>query len=271
MRNIDEEVLEFYKPLPFNVYEDPALAIENIKNFNLQKVYPFLEEPVKAADTIIDIGCGGGWLANALAYHYNKNIIGLDFNPVALEHAKKNSKILKNKNQYIEENIFNYTPDKKFDLILSMGALHHTKDCMKALDIACNMGKPGSKIYIGLYHKYGRKPFLEKFNGDKNLKEQDKFKLYKSMHHLKDEKHLLSWFRDQVLHPHETQHVLEEVLQVFTKNNYDFIGTSINKFDKKESLSSILKKEKKLYDYGYKKMQNNIYYPGFFITGGKKK
>ena len=270
MKNVDDQVLEFYTSLPFNIYEDPGLAIENIKNFNLKNTYPFLVDDVNAAKTIIDVGCGGGWLANVLAYHYNKNITGLDFNPVALEHAKKISKILNNENEYIAENIFTYTSDKKFDLIISMGVLHHTRDCMKALEITCNMGKPGSKIYIGLYHKYGRKPFLDKFNSTQGLKEEDKLKLYKSMHPLKDEKHQLSWFRDQVLHPHETQHVLKEVLEVFKKNDYNFIGTSINKFDKQESLTNIFNKEKKLYDYAFEKVKNNIYYPGFFIVGGEK-
>jgi hypothetical protein len=72
------------------------------------------------------------------------------------------------------------------------------------------------------------------------------------------------------LNPHETQHVLEEVLEVFKKNDYNFIGTSINKFDKQESLTNIFNKEKKLYDYAFEKVKNNIYYPGFFIVGGEK-
>lgn len=270
MKNISDQVLAFYTSLPFNIYDDSSLAIENIRNFNLKKTYPFIIEAVNGSDTIIDVGCGGGWLTNVLAYHFNKSVTGLDFNPVALEHAKKISEMLNNKNEYIAENIFTYKSDKKFDLIISMGVLHHTIDCMKALEIICDMGKMGSKIYVGLYHKYGRKPFLEKFNS-KNLKEKDKLELYKLMHPLKDEKHQLSWFRDQVLHPHETQHVLEEVLEVFKKKNYSFTGTSINKFDKQESLESILNKEKKLYDYAFKKLKNNIYYPGFFIVGGEKK
>jgi len=141
---------------------------------------------------------------------------------------------------------------------------------MGALDIVCKMGKLGSKIYIGLYHKYGRKPFLEKFNNKKNFTEKEKLKLYSFIHPLKDKKHQLSWFRDQVLHPHETQHVLEEVLAIFKKNGYNFIGTSINKFNKTENLNDILNVEKKLYNYALDKINNNIYYPGFFIVGGKK-
>ena len=69
MKNVDDQVLEFYTSLPFNIYEDLGLAIENIKNFNLKNTYPFLVDDVNAEKTIIDVGCGGGWLANILAYH----------------------------------------------------------------------------------------------------------------------------------------------------------------------------------------------------------
>jgi len=69
MKNADDQVLEFYTFLPFNIYEDLGLTIENIKNFNLKNTYPFLVDDVNAAKTIIDVGCGGGWLANILAHH----------------------------------------------------------------------------------------------------------------------------------------------------------------------------------------------------------
>ena len=50
MKNVDDQVLEFYTSLPFNIYEDPGLAIENIKNFNLKNTYPFLVDDVNAAN-----------------------------------------------------------------------------------------------------------------------------------------------------------------------------------------------------------------------------
>lgn len=56
MKNIDDQVLEFYTILPFNIYEDQEQAIENIKNFNFKNTYPFLVEDVIASKTIIDVG-----------------------------------------------------------------------------------------------------------------------------------------------------------------------------------------------------------------------
>jgi len=266
---ISNLVLSFYKKLPFNVYTNSLLAIQNIKNNNLKNTYPFLNKYILNTKKIIDVGCGGGWLANTISYHYNKNVFGIDFNSKAIKHAKKISKLLKNQNQFYIKDIFSHKIKEKFDLICSIGVLHHTKNCMKALDICCKFGKKGSIIVIGLYHKEGRKAFLEKFNKNK-YSEKKLFKEYINMHTLTDTKHQISWFRDQVLHAHETQHRLQEVLDVFKKNNYRFMGTSINRFSKKDSIGTIKKKEKKLYDYGLKKIKKNIYYPGFFIVVGKK-
>ena len=47
-----------------------------------------------------------------------------------------------------------------------------------------------SHICIGLYHKYGRKPFLEFVEELKNLDESQKFKRYKEIHKLKNQTHL---------------------------------------------------------------------------------
>ena len=269
-KNIDKEVLSFYKKLPFNIYDNIDKACENIKKFNLKKTYPFLVDPIIESSTIIDIGCGGGWLVNSIAHNYKKKILGLDFNFIAIDFAKKVSQKLENNIEYEVDNIFEYTPKSKFDLILSLGVLHHTRDCLKALDKICKFGEKKSKIFIGLYHKQGRKPFLEFVDSLKNLSEKEKFDEYKKIHKLDNDLHQKSWFRDQVLHPYESLHDLDEVLSIFKKNNYKFIGTSINVFNTNDSMDEILKKEKNLYQYGKDKIEKKIYYPGFFIVGGQK-
>lgn len=110
--SIDNKVLSFYEELPFNIYEDEKKSIQNIKNFNLKKTYPFLHDVILNSNSIIDIGCGGGWLTNVISYHYKKTVTGIDFNPVAIEFAKKISKKLKNDNNYLIQNIFDLSFDK---------------------------------------------------------------------------------------------------------------------------------------------------------------
>ena len=48
-------------------------------------------------------------------------------------------------------------------LIISLGALHHTNNCKEAIKYICKFGETKSYLFLGLYHKYGRKPFLDHF------------------------------------------------------------------------------------------------------------
>ena len=111
--------------------------------------------------------------------------------------------------------------------------------------------KTENHIFIGLYHKYGRKPFLEEF---KSVDNEDKmFERYCELDsRFTDETHLRSWFRDQVLHPHETTHTMEEVNEILYENNMELIWSSIEG-------------DEKLYeDLTRAKLSNNEYWPGFF-------
>ena len=178
-----------------------------------------------------------------------------NFNLVYLSSIKTVKKILSKKN---------------FDLIISLGVLHHTNNCKEAIKYICKFGAPNSYIFLGLYHKYGREPFLKHFKNISNKSDEYKFQEYKKLHYLKDEKKLYSWFRDQVLHPHETQHTFEEIKNIFDSINYTMSLTSINKFKKINKFSDIINDEKELKNYSEMKIKKKEYYPGFFITIAKK-
>ena len=140
----------------------------------------------------------------------------------------------------------------------------------KEIKHICKFGKSNSYIFLGLYHKYGRKPFLDHFEKIKNESNKFKFNVYKRLHNIDDEKQLYSWFRDQVLHPHETHHTFEELINIFQIAKYKILSTSINKFKDIKSFEEVISDEKKLTYYAENKIKNNEYYPGFFITVGKK-
>ena len=102
--------------------------------------------------------------------------------------------------------------------------------------------------------------------------ENEKFRLekYKELHKLSNAKHLYSWFRDQVLHPHETQHTFEEISPILKDNGYEIFSTSINRFENHNTDEEIINMEKDLEEYGRNKLNDKIYYPGFFIVIAKK-
>tara|TARA_Y100000590_G_scaffold442869_1_gene571539 strand:+ start:501 stop:1331 length:831 start_codon:yes stop_codon:yes gene_type:complete len=267
-------VLKFYEQMPFNIYGNLDAAVNQIKKNNPLEVYPELKKIFSKFKkiSVIDFGCGGGWLVNSLAYHCGNylDVTGVDFNPTVIDYANEIKSKLKLDSKFISSDLFTFNDKNKYDLIVSLGVLHHTNNCSEAIKHICKFGKLNSYIFLGLYHKYGRKPFLDHFKKIKDKSEEFKFKEYKKLHNVKDEKKLYSWFRDQVLHPHETQHTFEELIEIFKFSKYQIISTSINKFQTIKSFKEIVYDEKKLISYSENKIKNNEYYPGFFITVGKK-
>ena len=60
------------------------------------------------------------------------------------------------KNKFEASDIFDYKDANKYDLVVSLGVLHHTKSARQAFKELVKVTKPGGYIVIGLYHKYGR-------------------------------------------------------------------------------------------------------------------
>ena len=85
--------------------------------------------------------------------------------------------------------------------------------------------------------------------------------------HAGDKTMLKSWFRDQVLHPHETQHTLREVCGWLAEHGLSLSSTSINRFEPIENVDSLFALEQ---TFGERSRQANLtegrYYPGFFTV-----
>ena len=276
----NSEVLKFYQNLQFNIYSDPKLSADQIKKNNPTKIYNDLNNIIVNSSEfkLLDVGCGAGWFINSMKYYYNKiDAYGVDFNQEALRFGEEVSLLLKLDTKFICEDLFSINLKKKFDLITSIGVLHHTNNCLAGIQKLIDL-EP-KYLMIGLYHKYGRKPFLDHFdNLKKKNKELDKNELEELLYRefilldkrSKDETHKRSWFFDQVLHPYETQHTLEEIVPIISNNNYQLISTSLNKFDKKWEIKELIKSEKKQTDIGNEFLRKQNYYPGFFIIFLKK-
>ena len=272
-QNLD--VLSFYKELPFNIYGDDNNMLISIKNRDPFKTYPVLESLFdwQKKKHILDVGCGGGWFINSLRHKFkNLNCIGIDFNSKAIQYAKNINSKLNLNNNFITTDLFKFNTDQKFDLISSIGVLHHTNNVKEAIKKISNFGSKNSYLFIGLYHKYGRKPFLDYFKNLSHKGEEYMFQEYKAMHKtiVYDETHMYSWFRDQVLHPYETQHTFEEINNLFEEIGYSLYSTSINKFNTSRNIKDIIAQEKNYEIIAKDKIRNKEYFPGFFIIIGKK-
>lgn len=278
-----KKVKEFYKETPFNFTDEIDFYVENIKNINQILEYKDLHNLLrrrnglrrsKTINSIIEFGCGTGWFTNSVSYYYGKKITGIDFTEKAIEKAKSISKQLNLKNKFKTSDIFNYKDKNQYDLVVSLGVLHHTRDCENAFKKISKLVKPGGYLYIGLYHLYGRRPMLRflkgyaRWHGDESA-----YNLFKKMTQKSDnDQHNYSWFRDQVLHPHETQHTLIEVNNWLKQISFKLESCSINKYKslKNISLNKLDKYERILELHSFKENVEKLSFnPGYFTVCAK--
>lgn len=266
------DVLAFYRELPFNFRVDARTHAESVKQGNPLRAYPPLVTLLSGQRTLLDVGCGAGWLVNSAAYHHSVPATGIDFNPVAIERAREVADALRLSSTFEVADLFSYRPHDRPDLVTSVGVLHHTDDCLGAIShIGQNVVAPDGHIFIGLYHSYGRRPFLDHF-ADMRRRGESEDAMYEEFKVLRvgpaggrtDEVFLRSWFRDQVLHPHETCHTLAEILPVLDDLGFTFEATTLNRFNAVGSREEILEMEPKLEEAGRQALAQKQYYPGFF-------
>ncbi len=271
----NSEVLEFYKELPFNYKLSVKEHVNAIIEQDAVAAYPALAFLLEPGVSVLEVGCGAGWLSNNMAYHYSSPVVGIDFNPKVIERAQEVARTMKLNTSFHVADLFLYEPEIQYDIVVSLGVLHHTNNCHAAIQRLCkNFVRPGGYVMIGLYHTYGRQPFLDHFDEIKasGATEEEMLAQYRELHsNLNDEVHLVSWFRDQVLHPHETQHTLEEITPILKDSDMELVSTSINRFRPIESLEELFDEERKYRDLAVERLQQKQYFPGFFVFLAHKK
>jgi hypothetical protein len=262
-------VLSFYRELPLNYGADTESQMEGVRGTNPTDLHPPLRRIVNRAK-ILEVGSGAGWLSNGLAYHHRAECLGIDFNQVAVDRARETARALDLTTRFEVADLFEYTPRERYPLVISLGVLHHTGDCQAAIRHICRRFlSEKASFYLGLYHLYGRQPFLDHF---KNLQdggvgaeqlESEFARLYRLS---ADSTHLRSWFRDQVLHPHETQHTYKEIRDVLEDLGLSIVATSLNAFKKIRSHEEIEDSEPECIEIGKQALREGRYYPGFFTV-----
>jgi SAM-dependent methyltransferase len=235
---------------------------------------------------VLDVGCGAGWFVNTVAYYYGLNAVGVDLCEPAISRAEavRDNLNLSARVRYVCADLFQLQNRllglaKEFFLVNSIGVLHHTHDCHEALCRVAGLVKANGFVHLGLYHRYGRQPFLELFQpyreayhkatSDKarHVAEQEAFETYRTLHQFTDKTLLRSWFRDQVFHPHESQHTLQDIFGWLTDLGFQCLSTSINGFKTPRDWNALFEAEKEMYELSYQRnVREKTYFPGFFTV-----
>jgi len=229
---------------------------------------------------VLEAGCGTGQLSLFLS-RYQRKIFSIDVSTGSLElgeNFRKKNDI--NNLFFLKMDLFNLFFNKEFfDVIISNGVLHHTKNTKLAFIELTKYLKKGGYIVIGLYHKYGRIynkitkflinnfgnsfKFLDKKISDKNSSEEKRF----------------AWFMDQYKNPKESTHTFDEVYKWFNETDVEFISSIPFSFPNNLLHNTKLfeknKNNSKLEMLGNEILQSISHHQikegGFFVMVGKKK
>jgi len=223
-----KKVTNFYKENPFPNYksnDDKSTILEKgNKNYLTSKFKNF----IGYKKDVLEVGCGTGQLAIYFALATNNRVVGLDPTIESLELAANFSKKHNIENiDFVNADIFDdVLTDRFFDFIWCNGVLHHTKDPYGAFKVLIKSLKNEGYVLIGLYNRIGRirtiiRKYFYKLFGIKFLDIFDP-----TLRNLKDnEEEKKAWIRDQYIHPIESLHTIDNVLDWFDKNNIEFINS----------------------------------------------
>jgi hypothetical protein len=86
-----------------------------------------------------------------------------------------------------------------------------------------------------------------------------------------DPTHRKSWFRDQVLHPHETTHSYREISELIKKAGFDLLASSINNYRRLLPIEEMEALERKTAKKNRALIDKKTYVPGFFTILAMRK
>lgn len=101
--------------------------------------------------TVLECGCGGGQhtrMVSAVA----ESITAVDLNTADL--ARERNREAKNVS-FVEADIATMSLDRQFDVVFSIGVVHHTDDPDKTVENMKRHVKPGGKLIVWVYSKEG--------------------------------------------------------------------------------------------------------------------
>jgi len=221
--DVTERIRMFYEDTPFPNYDEFDSAATLLDKARARVFAKLLDDQIPFGTHVIECGCGTGQLTNFLAIA-NRYVVGADLCLNSLKLAQS----FKERNQldrafFVQMNLFRPCfRAGSFDLVISIGVLHHTSDPFLAFRSISTLVRPGGYILVGLYHRYGRlttdlRRLMFGVTGDR-MRFIDRSLAAKG-----SESRVRAWFRDQYKNPHESKHTIGEVLGWLTQTGFDFV------------------------------------------------
>ena len=270
---ISLRVKKQYETNPYPKWVNLALSLSPfeinkwIKILNL-KLYDNKIKEISMPQILI-AGCGTGQHSIETAARFkNCNVTAIDLSLSSLAYAKRKTRELSIQNiDYMHADILDLINLKKeFDIIESVGVLHHMDDPFAGWEILTKLLKPGGLMRIGLYSELARKNIVKIRNEISKLRFKPKeadiknFRLKVIRSEQKHHKEMLNFndfyniseLKDLLFHVQEHRFSLPEIQEYLNKLNLKFCG-----FDTQNIISSFKTIHPKIDDcYSLEKWHN---------------
>lgn len=154
-----ETVRRFYSEAPFPSYG----ARDTLATLRLRAerspLARLLDEAIPQEARVLDLGCGTGQMTIFLA-NGKRWVVGADLTRASLALAADAARRFG-----VERTLFVETDlrrpglaEGRFNVVLSLGVLHHTPDPRAAFRALAHLARPGGVIVVGLYNAFARLP-----------------------------------------------------------------------------------------------------------------
>ena len=106
---------------------------------------------------VLDIGCGNGYVLFQYARH-GAEVTGVDLTSTAIDLSRKRFELAKMPGTFVEIDGQHLPfPDDHFDVVCSMGVLHHISNPEPTVNEMYRVLKPGGRLIVMLYHRHSWK------------------------------------------------------------------------------------------------------------------
>jgi SAM-dependent methyltransferase len=219
-----EAVRAFYERAPFPGYPPHDSLAWLRARAERSRFARMLDAAIPGDADICEIGCGTGQMSLYLA-RADRYVVGADLTFASLRLAAAAADRFGVRNACFVESDLNHSALRAsaFDVVISLGVLHHTPDPAAAFARIAPLARPGGMIVIGLYNAVARLPLRLR----RLVARATGYRLIPFDPVLADRasepERREAWLRDQYQHPEEHRHTVGEVLRWFAANDVDYV------------------------------------------------
>jgi SAM-dependent methyltransferase len=263
---ISKEVRQQYEKNPYPRWrycnQLYAINLENDLNHQIRPNNINFEKKSEKINILI-AGCGTGKHLINIGKYDNSNILAVDLSLASIAYAKRKVKEFNYNNiKFLHADILDLKDlEQKFDVIESVGTLHHMENPTEGLKSLLKVLKPNGFLKLGLYSELARKEIVSLIETIKNrnykpningirairefiLSQNKSSNLYNSI--FTQDFYSTSRIRDLLFHVQEHRFTIPTLIKIFKDFNLEFLGFSFQNYFTKYQYSKLFPNDKKM-------------------------